>query len=268
MDTVVYQSYRTTAVPPWIERCMESVRRWAGDGGFAYERTGDAFFDPLPPWFRARVEGDPVRMSDLARLLLARTLLERYERAVWVDADVVVFDPGGFTIDAPEGYAFCREAWLSLTPDGRVHSSQRVNNAVSVFARGNAFLDFYIHACEAMVRRTVGPVHGLALGTRFLTLLHQAMPLPLLRSVALLSPLVTRDVAAGEDAMVRLYMSRFGAPARAANLCASFRGRSIDGIHVDDELLGAAVERLLSTRGEALNRHAPADVVDARAQPG
>ena len=264
MGTVVCQSYRTTAVPPWIERCMESVRGWAERRGFAYERTDDALFDPVPPWFRERVGGEPVRMSDLARLLLARRLLEAHERVVWVDADVVVFDPERFVIDAPEGYAFCREAWLSLTPEGRVQSSPRVNNAVLVFARGNPFLDFYVHACEMIGRRAGGVVPQAAFGTRFLTVLHEAMPLPLLGSVALASPLVLRGLAAGEDAMVRLYMNRFSSHACALNLCASFRGRRIDGVDVDDALLAAVLERLVSTRGEALNRHAPPTPADAR----
>jgi hypothetical protein len=257
MSTVVYQSYRTTGVPAWIEASMESVRRWAEARGFAYERTDDAFFDPVPAWFRDRVEGDPVRMSDLARLIRAQALLDRHDRAVWVDADVVVFGPDHLVIDAPEGYAFCREAWLSLLPDGRVQHSPRVNNAVSVYTRGNPFLGFYVHACESVVRRAAGPVHGLALGTHFLTILHRAMPLPLLSSVALLSPPVTRALLSDDDTLVRLYMSRMGAPAGAANLCSSLRGRLIDGVHVDDALLGAARDRLVATRGDALNRHAP-----------
>lgn len=266
MGTVVCQAYSSpTGVPPWIERCMDTVRGWAERSGFAYERSDDGLFDRVPPWFRERVGGEPVRMSDLARLLLARSLLARYERAVWVDADVVVFDPERFVLDAPDGYALCREAWLSLTPEGRVQSSPRVNNAVSVYARGNPFLDFYVHACESIARGAVGPIPKIAFGTRFLTILSQATPLPLLTSVALASPIVMRDLAAGEDAMVRLYMNRFGAPARAANLCASFRGGRIDGVDVDDALLTAVFDRLLATRGEVLNRHAP---VDAGAPPG
>ena len=123
MGTVVCQAYSSpTGVPPWIERCMDTVRGWAERSGFAYERSDDGLFDRVPPWFRERVGGEPVRMSDLARLLLARSLLARYERAVWVDADVVVFDPERFVLDAPDGYALCREAWLSLTPEGRVQS--------------------------------------------------------------------------------------------------------------------------------------------------
>jgi hypothetical protein len=251
--TVVLQSHRRDGLPSWIERCTESARGWAAERGYAYERLDDALFAPVPAWYRDKVGGEPVRMSDLARLLQARRLLESHERVVWVDADVMVFDPERFTIEAPSGYAFCRETWLAVATDGRVLCSQRVNNAVAVFARGNAFLDFYIHACERVVGRAGGPVGKLDVGTRLLTHLHQAMPLPLLGSVALLSPPVLRDLAEGGGPLVRLYRDRFVGPARAINLCASLRGQEIGGVRMDDGLFEAAIDRLVATGGEALN---------------
>jgi hypothetical protein len=255
MTTVVYQSYRITDVPAWIARSMETVRLWAEGNGFAYERSDDAFFAPVPSWYRDKVGGEAVRMSDLARLLAARRLLSTYDRVVWVDADVVVFDPARFVVDAPLGYALCREAWIALAPDGRVAHAPRVNNAVAVFRRGSPFLEFYVHACEEIVRGFDGPVGKLAVGTAFLTRLGQAMPLPLLGSVALASPLVLRDLARGDGPMAALFMSRFGGPAGAANLCASLRGQELDGVMVDDGLLSAALDRLVESRGEVLNRH-------------
>jgi hypothetical protein len=255
MTTVVYQSYRAEGVAPWIARSMETVRAWAEASGFAYERLDDAFFAPVPGWYRDKVEGEPVRMSDLARLLTARRLLATHDRAVWVDADVVIFDPARFTVDAPAGYAFCREAWITRAPDGRIVHEPRVNNAVSVFARGNPFLDFYVHACESIVRRTEGPVGKLAVGTAFLTRLSLAMPLPVLGSVALPSPLVLVDLARGGGSLVGLYMNRFGGPARAANLCSSLRGHEVEGVRIDDALLSAVLDRLVSSGGEALNGH-------------
>ena len=48
VSTVVIQSYRTEAVPIWIETCMQSVREWALRGRFSYEFVGDEIFDLLP----------------------------------------------------------------------------------------------------------------------------------------------------------------------------------------------------------------------------
>ncbi len=251
--TVVLQSHRRDGVPAWIERCSASARAWAALRGYAYERMDDALFAPVPAWYREKVHGEPVRMSDLARLLQARRLLSTHERVVWVDADVLVFDPERFAVEAPEGYAFCREAWISVAPGGRVLCAHRVNNAVAVFARGNPFLDFYIHACEGVVRRAAGAVGKLDVGTQLLTHLQQAMPLPLLGSVALLSPPVLRDLAEGGGPLVRLYRDRFGGPARAVNLCASLRGQEVGGVRLDDALFEATLDLLVATRGEALN---------------
>ena len=103
MKTVVYQSYRTTGVAAWIAQSMESVRSWAEGLGFAYERIDDAFFAPVPGWYRDKVGGEIVRMSNLARLLAARRLLGEHERVVWVDANVVVFNPARLVVDAPRG---------------------------------------------------------------------------------------------------------------------------------------------------------------------
>jgi hypothetical protein len=257
VSTIVYQSYRTSAVPLWIARSLATVRRWAESRGHAYTLIDDALFERVPPWFRDKVAGDKVIMSDLARLVCAKELLQQHDRAIWVDADVVVFDPDGLTLAVEAPFAFCREAWLSRSAEGQLSCSTRVNNMVAVFARQSPILDFYIHACETIVREATGPVARLDIGTRFLTVLQHACPLPLLSEVALLSPVLLDAIARGEERLVKLYMERLGVPVRAANLCASFRGQRVDGVTVDDRLFATVVDRLVSSRGEALNRFAP-----------
>lgn len=41
MKTVVYQSYKTTGVPQWIERCMDTVKKWASKQGYDYRFYDD-----------------------------------------------------------------------------------------------------------------------------------------------------------------------------------------------------------------------------------
>lgn len=252
--TIVYQSYRTSGVPAWITRSIETVRRWAEGRGHAYELSDDSFFDPIPAWFRDKASGDKVILSDLARLLRAKELLKTHERAIWVDADVVVFDPDRLRLEPAEPHALCREAWLSRTPEGLLSCSMRVNNMVAVFARANPLLDFYIHACLTIVREATGRVGRLDIGTKFLTLLQRAVPLPQLTEVALLSPLLLDELRAGRDPLLQIYMEKLAVPVYAANLCSSFRGQRVDGVALDDGLYAAAVERLVASRGEALNR--------------
>ena len=55
MKTIVYQSYRTTDVPAWVQTCLHSARDWAASRGFEYRFFDDRFFDYCPPWYREKV---------------------------------------------------------------------------------------------------------------------------------------------------------------------------------------------------------------------
>lgn len=269
LKTVVYQSYRTTGVPAWIERCMRTVRAWASSKEFEYVFIDDRLFDYVPRWYRERVGGQVQLVSDLARLVLAREFLAgEFQRSVWVDADVLVFDPARFEIGVDAEYAFCREVWVekfSLRRAARgglkalrrpgLYCRRRVNNSVAVFTRGNSLLDFYIHACEQTVGGARGEISNLQVGTFFLTSLHRKFALPLLDDVGLFSPLVMRDIAAGGGPCLKVYAEEFGTPVRAANLCASYSGREYDGVSLTERTYDAVSERLLETRGEIVNRY-------------
>lgn len=254
MKTVVYQSYRTTNVPPWIGRCMETVRSWASMEGFDYHFIDDHMFTYAPKWYRQRVADNVCLVSDLARLLIAKELLaERYERAIWVDADVVIINPDQFSIPITREFAFCLEVWVTLGADGQIVARPSVNNAVSVFVRGNSVLDFYILACQAIIRNRV-VIDRLDVGTTFLGRLYSFVPLPLLDNVGMISPLLMDGLVRKNEAAPKAFASMFRTPVRAANLCSSFRGRVYDGVTVNDVLLEGVIDELLRTRGGAINR--------------
>ena len=246
MTTVVHQSFRTTDVPPWIERCLASVRDWARDRGWDYHFVGDDIFELVPDWYMEKTRGCLPVATDLGRLEMARRLLERgYRRTIWLDADVLVFDGERFDIAINEGYAFGREIWIQHDARGRLKTFRNVHNAVSVFVAGNSLLDFYIHACHTIVGRSEGPMVPQLVGTKFLTALGNIMGFPLIDDVAMLSPLVLRDIACGGGAALDLLRRTMTGPARAANLCAS--------LAVDEALLAEVCERLIATRGSVVN---------------
>lgn len=254
MKTVVYQSYRTEDVPGWMTRCLKTVRDWADRKGFDYEFIDDRLFDHVPKWFREKVGGNKVLMSDLARLELARAFLGMgYERTIWVDADLVVFDADRFDIEVTGKYGFCREVWIDRTREGTGLATEHVNNAVTVFMTANSMLDFYIHACKSIVGGRNGAFSNNVIGTEFLTALHQALRFPLIDNVGLFSPPVANDIAAGGGAMVDAYMKAFGRPLRAGNLCASFRNRKHDDVFMTDSVYDRAIDTLLETGGTVLN---------------
>jgi hypothetical protein len=252
MNTIVFQSYRTTNVPPWLQACLQTTRNWAASLGFNYRFLDDRFFDYCPEQYRTKVNNHVLLLSDLARLMVARQLLqEGYDRTVWIDADMLIFAPSVFSIDTSEPFALCNELWINRRATGFV-GWRRVNNAVCVFDRGNAFLDFYIAACSKIVANQSPPVDPLAVGTKFLTELHKLVPFALIAGVATLSPVLMESLSRGDPEPLRGYRKAFNQPIAAANLCGSFRGRSSQGINMTDEIYEAAVQRLLGDTGREI----------------
>ena len=245
MNLTVLQSYRTADVPPWIGACLESVRGWARRAGHTYRFTGDEIFDLLPESYREKTRNRPMVGTDLGRLLLARDHLARGAEAVlWLDADVLVVDVDRFDPVAPEAYAFGREIWIQSDKKGRLEARRNVHNAVCFFRPGNPILDFYIHACETLVACHDGDMVPQFVGPKLLSHLHNLLGFPLIDGVAMASPLVLRDLAAGGGPALDLLRRSHAGPASAVNLCASLVGGRSDGVDVTAEMMEAAVGRL------------------------
>lgn len=221
-DTVVLQSFRTDQVPSWIATSMASVRNWAAARGYDYVFTDDAFFDYAPRWVHERCAAQFFPITDIARLYYLKDYLARgYERVVWVDADVLVFDPVEFNIEGPFNYAFAREVMMGLDPNGKIQfSPSSINNAVMFFRHGNPMLDFYCFASEEIVRLTdPDKIQRTSIGPTFLRNLANTMPLARLNCVGLFTPLLMGDLAKGSNQLLHAYESVFRHPMGAANLC-------------------------------------------------
>jgi hypothetical protein len=255
LKTVVYQSFRTADVPPWIETCLRSAREWAAARGIEHRFFDDGFFDFCPAWYRQRVEQNILLMSDLARLVAARNLLdEGFDRAIWIDADLLIFAPAAFDIETGENFAFNTELWVNRE-QGRFIGWRRVNNAVCTFDRGNCFLDFYIDACQRIARQpSNAPLDRLSVGTEFLSALHKLTPLPLIRSVATFNPILMEHLAHRDAEPLRAYRRYFAHPIGAANLCGSFRGQTCQGVKMEDSIYQGTIGGLLGPAGAEISR--------------
>ena len=246
MRSVVIQSYRTHDVAPWLQTCMQSVRAWAAANGFDYHFVDDRLFDYAPRWYRDKAE-HLCPITDLARLKLARELLDQgVERTIWVDADILVFAPEALQIDVRSGFAYTHEVWAWMNEAGQPAFQHRVNNSVSVFVRGNVYLDFFIDACEANGRASAR-IGKLDASTRFLTSLRQILSYPLLFNVGMLSPDLMLDIARGQSRVLPTYAGQLQAPIACANLCGSLASGDAAGY-------AAVIERCLATRGSVVNR--------------
>jgi len=251
MNTIVYQSYRTENVAGWIERCMASVRKWTKAMGFEYRFIDDRIFDCLPDWYRSASPNVRV-LTNLARLLLARELLAAgYARTIWIDADVLVFDPEAFRIEITEEFAFVRETWIEIRW-GTVIKHHNVNNSVAVFTRGNSFLEFGIWAHEQLVRDGT-QVRQFGTTTALLTALNRGAPLPVLRDVGIMNPPLMRALLTGDTKVIDEFALAHGAPIHATNLTAALAGTVFEGGWVAPEDYAATVDLLERTRGAAFH---------------
>lgn len=262
----VFQSYRTTNVAGWITRCMGTVSSWAREQGYDYRFLGDEFFDCLPGWYRDACKGHKWPMSDLARLLTARTLLEGgYDRVIWFDADLVVFRLQSLRIDTTPEFAFCREPWLGRRENpvkailrGRggfgglfsgdnwrgYYTVTNVNNALFCAGRG-WLLDHYIESV-LYAGRFLDKLPPQHMGPDMLTAFQKALRYPLIHHVGSFSDLIIRELAAGRPRIPRAYAQLAGEPLFAANLCGSE--------NIGAEHYAAAIENLISSGGEVINR--------------
>ena len=199
-------------------------------------------------------------MSDLARLKTARALLETNDRVIWIDADILVFDPDALQIEGSGGFAVCPGVWVRKQWGAPV-SEHRFNNAVMVFERGNPFLEFFIHATQERARRNSTALSDWVAGPEFLTPLNSILPLPRIKGVGLFSPPVMHGIANNDAKWVERYAIDFGHRIHAANLCGSGANKLIDEILLTDDLYHAAIDALVDSRGEVVNRQVPAKPV-------
>ena len=255
MKTIVYQSYRTNNVPDWIETCMLTVKEWAHSNEFDYQTFDDSFFECVPEWFRNKTNGEICPIVDLARLIFAKQFLaQEYERAIWIDADMLVFEPDKFIINIEQDFQFCHEIWLFNDSTGAYQISHRVNNSFMVFCRDNIHLDFFIDACLRIGRQNP-KIGKLDMGTNFLSNLRKILPFPLIENIGILSPPLMREIVLEQPSGLIEYAKNISAPLACVNLCASLKGQMTQGVVATDSMYTDVIHALLSTHGNVINKH-------------
>jgi GT2 family glycosyltransferase len=270
-ETLILQSYRTHDVPPWIATCLDTVRAWAERHTFGYHFLDDSLFSYAPAWARERFGAHLFALTDLARLHLIKAGLQQgYRRVVWIDADVLVFDPARFSIAMTGAFAFCREHMLAGQPNGSVRAeAPGINNAVMAFTADQPVLDFYLYAAESRLRRADPRIlERTALGPDLLRRLAAVLPLETFTQVGLFTPLLLGELASGETRMARLYAQQARTPLAAANLCHFARHEAAAAERPPLDLIyRKAVDILLATRGGVVNRHLTATADDRPPAP-
>ena len=223
--TLVIQSHREPLPFAWLQPCLDSVANWAQNNQFEIRFLGDEIFDLVELELVDKIGAQTVITSDLARLkILQQGLAEGYDRVVWCDADFLIFDPQRFLLPDAD-FALGREVWVQPDRNGKLRANKKVHNAFLMFGRDNHFLDFYCATAEHLLRLNRGRMSPQFIGPKLLTALHNVAQCPVMEVAGMLSPLVIRDLIAGEGAALQLFQQKSPARLAGANLSSSVTER-------------------------------------------
>jgi hypothetical protein len=251
MKTVVFQSFRRTGVPDHLERCMATVRAWAKENGFDYRFFGDELFERVPSWLAQKCTSI-LPKTDYARMKLAQELAEEgYGRTVWIDADLLVFDPVALALPEKARIGFVREIWVDADELGRTRTHQNIANAISLYSGANDFLSEAIEACERRAK-SQDSIDRLDFGTKMLTDWRWNEPPYLFQNVSLFSPPVLLDIARGGGPALNAHMRATGKALAAANLCHSLIDSELVSYPLTSAKAHCAIDRLLKDHAELL----------------
>ena len=239
MKTLILQSV-APVTPNWINRCIGSVISWAAQYGYAYLLTNDLeFFANVPESFKHLT---PVQQSDIARLYHLGEALAEYDQVVWIDSDVLVFDPDNFNVPSFP-FSFAREViWWNrygcMAP--------QISNAFMSFTRGSEdTLADYILRCHAAVD-SGKPLDHCGLGADLLT---GWVPLSnVLLTLGNFSPDIHRAIYAGNRGILKRARDGHGYDFAAANMMGS-------QVNTTERraIIESAIDTLLETRGGVVN---------------
>lgn len=220
MSVLILQSHRDPLPFPFLGTCLASVRHWAERCGYDYRFLGDELFEHLSSPVRAKTAQRRLIATDIARLQwLQRSLDDGYDRVVWFDADVLVFDPSGLQLPNTR---FCvgRETWVQEGPKGpALH--RKVHNAFLLASAGTTELPFYLDCAQRLLLANTGGMPDQFVGPKLLTALHNVAQFSVLETVNMLPPAVALDRLNGGGSYLERYTSACKVAPVAVNLCSS-----------------------------------------------
>lgn len=219
--TLVIQSHRCPLPFGWLQACIDSVADWSRLNRYQHRFIGDDIFDLVASELLDKAGPQSVIATDLARLrALQQGLAEGFERVVWCDADFLIFRPNDFVLPAAD-FAFGREIWVQADDKGRLRAYPKLHNALLMFQRGNACLEFYLDTAARLVQLNQGGMPAQFIGPKLLTALHNIACFPVMGNAAMLSPLVLRDILNGGGAALQLFLQKSPVAPAGVNLSSS-----------------------------------------------
>jgi hypothetical protein len=253
-DTLIIQTFRNHTIPAWIQRCLDSVQKWASLHQHDYSLAGDEFYDLCGPEYLARGNKNPQAITNLARLVATRQQLDAgYQRVIWMDADTFVFNPAKLVFDFPAerlttGYAFGREVWLARDPAGVLHVAPPcAHNAATFFTQCAVDLDMLITLIRHIdAKRQI--VSNYQVGVNLLRGLQYSLMFPTFSHVSVFSPDLLHALAERDEKVLRFYGQAYRYQSCAGNLGLSLK--------VEERLRWQAMDHLETDAGDGINKYA------------
>jgi hypothetical protein len=255
-DTLVIQAFFNRSIPAWIQRCLDSVRKWAGLHGFDYSLAGDEFCSLCGQEFLSRGSKNPRTISNLARFVATRQHLDAgYQRVIWMDADIFVFDPEKLVFNFPAerltlGYAFGREVWIDRGQLGVLRAWRPgAHGAATFFTQGAVDLDMLIALIRHIdAKREI--ISSYQIGVGLLRNLQQTLMFQTFSHVGLFSPILLNALAQRNRRILRFYGRAYRYQQYAANLCLALEDKT------NKEVLWLAMDHLEGGAGDIINKYA------------
>ena len=235
MPVLVLQSH-AARVPMWIHRCTGSVRSWAETNGYAYRLLGDELFSGIPLQISLKAQSR-LPAADLGRLLWIERLLAEWEQVIWIDSDVLVFDPEHFVIDLEARFLVCREILVRRQKGGAAPSVAVGSNPTCLmFQRNVPFLRRWIEAMEKHAARAPG-LGDADFGREMLRRLAPSKGLPTIDTIGHFNAAILKDILGKGGPSLALMMKTSGVPFAAANLCSHYKVPNLTYTRIVDALM-------------------------------
>ena len=110
---------------------------------------------------------------------------------------------------------------MQLNEKGKLKAYSKVHNAFLMFRQENSFLDFYADTAQRLLELNQGSMPPQFIGPKLLTALHNIAVCPVMENAGMLSPLVMRDLIAGQGRAFDLFRQKSPVPLDGANLSGS-----------------------------------------------
>lgn len=248
MRTLVYQSHPKN-VDPWILRCTATVRAWTEGNGYGYRLLGDELFEgiPLETAIKARSR---LPLADMGRLLWAERLLADWNCVIWIDADVLVFDPQELVIDTGLPHLVCREVLVKREKGSTENPVVLLayNPTVLMFRQRSQLLKRWLAAMRQHAARSRA-LGDTQLGRELLRKIVPGKSIPAILSVGHFNAAVLKEIYGQDGPSLGLMMAASEVPFAAANLCGHYQ--------LPNSMYLRIIDRLVETAGSVVNDFLP-----------